>query len=177
MKKRLAALALCAGIVAMIVLSVLVVRTVRAHQRKMAMLEAVDIPIHTPLRAAGYVHWTDYLMYVSGYDILVAKVNPEGFAIPETWHAGTTTIDAIEAECDIDMVESWFQEQKMTLPPCFDAWYFRETGRGGETYRDWQYYVGLYSADGTLIVYHGHDLWGLDDYERFKDTEQKNKTN
>lgn len=177
MKKRLAALALCVSIIAMIALSLLIVRTVRAHQRKRAMLEAVDIPIHTPLRAVDYVHWTDYLEYVSGYDILVAKVDPEGFAIPGTWRASTTTIDAIEAEYDIDMCESWLREQKTTLPACFDAWYFRETGRGGEAYRDWQYYVGLYSADGTLIIYHGHDLWGLDDFERFKDAGQKNKTN
>ena len=158
--------------VVLIVLLVIIIAVICSHfirrvylERK--LLHAVDISSSMPYRSHGSIHWTDPLMYISGYDILVAHVDSEHWHVPDTWRSEMKTLKAIEFEQDIELVDDWFVNKGIVLPEAFDAWSFYEIGRGGNEYKDWQFYLGLHSPAGTLIIYHGHDLWSLDDEDRF----------
>ncbi|MBQ6373919.1 MAG: hypothetical protein IJJ45_05460 [Clostridia bacterium] len=156
----------------LIVLIVIAIAVVFIHhfrrvglERK--LLKAVDISSSVPYQSLKSTHWTDPLMYISGYDILVAHVDAGQWRMPDTWLFETKALEAIEFEQDIALVDDWFVNEGIVLPEVFDAWFFYEIGRGGDEYRDWRFYLGLHSPDGTLIIYHGHDLWSLDDEDRY----------
>ena len=104
-----------------------------------------------------YDYWKDPLSYISGYVIAVFDVDSDSWIIPEEWRCESIAAAELEDVTGFAIPERRFSDLETTLPAVYDAWYFIETGREGP-FDEWQYHIGLYSDEGILLVYRGHDL-------------------
>lgn len=121
------------------------------------LLQHAGISDAIRVRQKDYTYWKDFLMYVNGYEVLALKVDPEKWMMPEGWSGGPIAVDDLETKTEFSVNELVINGLNADIPETFDAWFFAECGREGE-FADWEYYIGLYSGKGLLIVYRGHDL-------------------
>ena len=121
------------------------------------LLQHVGISDGIRVRQKGYTYWKDFLMYVNGYEAIALKVDPERWTSPSGWISEPIAVEELEFTTDFSVNEPALNGLTAEMPQTFDEWFFAEYGRDGE-FADWEYYIGLYSKDGLLIVYRGHDL-------------------
>ena len=114
-----------------------------------------------------YEYWKDPLSYISGFEIAVFEVEMDSWMTPEGWRRDTIAADEFENVTGFAIPRRRFLNLETTLPEVYDAWYFRETGREGP-FDEWQYHIGLYSEDGVLLIYRGHNLH-TDSFRHFSD--------
>ncbi len=132
------------------------------------LLNGVGIENDFKSKQLDYDYWKDPLWYVNGYEVIALRIDPEKWITPEGWYRKQISIEEIEPIVEFEIRESAITDLKADFPDRFDECYFAETGREGE-FKNWQFHVGLYSHEGLLIVYRGHDLnsetWRLLDDE------------
>ena len=121
------------------------------------LLQHVGISDEIHVRQKDYTYWKDFLKYVNGYEMIALKVDPETWIMPEGWISEPIAVEDLEFATDFSVNEPALNGLTAEMPQTFDEWFFAEYGRDGE-FADWEYYIGLYSKDGLLIVYRGHDL-------------------
>ena len=121
------------------------------------MLSSVSVSDDIKTKMLAYDYWKDPLWYVNGYEVIALRIDPEKWTTPEGWYKKQVNIDEIEPIIEFEICESAITDLKADLPEHFDEYYFAESGREGE-FSNWEFYIGLYSSEGLLVVYRGHDL-------------------
>jgi len=127
------------------------------HSKMERLLSGVGIENGFRSKQLDYDYWKDPLWYVNGYEVIALRVDPEKWTTPEGWYKKQVNIDEIEPIIEFEIRESAISDLKADLPEHFDEYYFAESGREGE-FSNWEFYIGLYSSEGLLVVYRGHDL-------------------
>lgn len=125
------------------------------------LLSRVGVPDEMHAEILNRVYWKDPLKYTSGFEVVAAGVDPELWTTPAGWSRGEITMDDFFAMQEVEISKSAFERLELDgLPTVYHEWYFCETGRDAEDFKDWEYVVGLYNRAGRLLVYRGHDLNG-----------------
>jgi len=104
-----------------------------------------------------YKCWKDPISYISGYEIAVFAVDADSWISPEGWQNEMIEAAELGDTTGFAIPERRFSDLKTALPAVYDAWCFNETSREGP-FEEWQYHIGLYSDEGLLVIYRGHDL-------------------
>ena len=150
--------AICIAVIAFLCLAIALIfgsKYYRNHMRAAGLLKSVGISSDCKHELLDYDYWKDPLAYVNGFEAAVYDV--EQWTTPAGWYKKEIRIDDIEPIIEFEIRESAISDLKADIPDNFDECYFIESGREGE-FKDWEFYVGLYSYDGLLVVYRGHDL-------------------
>ena len=127
------------------------------HAKVEKLLSGVGIENNFRPKQLDYDYWKDPLWYVNGYEVIALQIDPEKWTTPAGWHKKQIKIDEIEPLIEFEIRESAITDLKADLPDSFDECYFAESGREGE-FKNWQFHIGLYSNEGLLVIYRGHDL-------------------
>lgn len=124
------------------------------------LLSAANIWNEMPYEKREYICFDDPLKYVSGYEVLIADVPIGKWTLPQAWQAELISPAQIEERHDVAFSLNAVNElSELNLPSTYQAYFFYENGRNGDTIYDWEFIVGLY-ADETLILYRGFNLYG-----------------
>lgn len=158
--KGIIIVAVCISI--FMILSFTVATAIKEHVRKNESIRSLLMNAGCEGRELNeklieYSYWKDALSYTSGYEIAVFEVNAESWTIPEGWRLETIAAAELDDATGFAVPERRFSDLKTTLPAVYDAWFFAEMGREGP-FEEWQYHIGLYSDEGILLIYRGHDL-------------------
>ena len=130
-------------------------QTKSMHESTQNMLKMAQVPDILRPELIDYVYWKDPLSYVDGYEVMAARAELD--SVPESWVLESIRLEELEAIPDFYVDLSAFSKLDVELPARFDAYYFSEIGSHNE-FKAWEFYIGLYSEDGLLLVYRGHDL-------------------
>ena len=150
---------ICIILIAILCISCIVfgVKQFNRHSKIEKLLCGVGIEEDFKSKLVAYDYWKDPLWYVNGYEVAVLRTDPERWITPDGWYKKPIRIDEIEPIIEYEIRESAITDLKVDFPEHFDECFFAETGREGE-FRNWQFHIGLYSDEGLLVVYRGHDL-------------------
>ena len=118
------------------------------------LLDAVNAPRSYIFSVKDRAYWEDWLNYVAGYEIIAAHIPSDEWATPDGWTEESITPEKLQTVCGIRLNDSELYNLRTgELPDTWDAWFFSEDEELSECW------IGLYSKNGTLIVYRGLELW------------------
>ena len=136
------------------------IMNIRDFSSQIRLLNEFHLPPSYIFEIDHYAYWNDVLKYTDGYEILQINVDPEKWETPEVWNVGEVTLFEIVQPYGLGFSSALYDEMNSgEIPSVWQEWFVSEKKPNGN-FDGWEFFVGAYDGDQTLLLYRGHHLYG-----------------
>ena len=131
----------------------------KLHERsaRVEFLKMFNLPEKLVNNIENYAYWKDILSYTDGYEVMVVRIDPFEWTIPENWIVEPVNPVELFQPYDVSIKPALNKLENYNLLPQYPEWFWLEWNPDGLSYER-SIYAGFYDRAGTLLLYRAHNL-------------------